>query len=101
MQSNNTQRTLEPIPIYFKKAWSTNTKTYLVYPDWTLNQFRDALKPLIAIDFNLNLDNESFELVHMGQLEGENGNTFPQSNEIKLKDLWSSQLNIGFYIRII
>ena len=36
-------------------------KTYLVYPDWTLNQFRDALKPLVAIDFTM--DPDIFEFV--------------------------------------
>ncbi len=95
--NNNMQNTMNPVPVYFKEAWTTNTKIYLLYPDWTLNQFRDALKPLIAIDFNMEPD--EFDLIHVGQAGSENGDPCPHSNDIKLKDLWTPQLNIGFYIR--
>jgi hypothetical protein len=53
------------------------------------------MKPLIAIDFGF----DAFEFVLVGQPEGENGNPMPQSNEIKLKELWTSELMIAFYIR--
>jgi hypothetical protein len=46
--NNNTYLTIPPAYVYFKEAWTTNRKTYLIYPDWTLNQFRDALKPLVG-----------------------------------------------------
>ena len=95
--NNNIQNTMNPIPVYFKEAWTTNTKTYLVYPDWTLNQFRDAFKPLVAIDFHMEPD--AFEFVLVGQPGSENGDPCPQSNEIKLKELWTSELMIAFYIR--
>jgi hypothetical protein len=96
MQSNNNNYlTIPPVYVYFKEAWTTNTKSYLVYPDWTLNQFRDAIKPIIAIDFGF----DAFDLVRVGQPSGENGDPIPQSNEIFLKDLWTSELTISFYIR--
>jgi len=92
---NNMQLTCNPVPVYFKEAFTINTKTYLVYPDWTLNQFRDSMKPLIAIDFGF----DAFDLVPTGQLSAENGSPLPQSNEILLKNLWTPELKIAFYIR--
>jgi hypothetical protein len=89
------QTIIPPVYVYFKEAWTTNRKNYLVYPDWTLNQFRDAMKPLIAIDFGF----DAFELVQTGQSSSENSEAIPQSNDIKLKDLWTSELTIAFYIR--
>ena len=98
MQSNNNNNNAisrDPVPIYFKEAWTENTKMYLVYPDWTLNQFRDAMKPIIAIDFGF----DAFDLVQTGQPSSENGEPIAQSNDIKLKDLYTSELMIAFYIR--
>jgi hypothetical protein len=97
MQSTN-QRTHPPVPIYFKESFTTNTKIYYVYPDWSLYQFESALKPLIAIDFAI--ESGAFVLVLMGQPCGENGDPIPQQDDgIKLADLWEPELNIGFYIR--
>ena len=96
-QSQNISQTFKPVLVYFKEAWTENTKKYYVYPDWSLNQFRDALKPLIAIDFQLEPD--LFELVLVGQNLNENGLVIGQSNEIKLYQLWGHELNICFYIR--
>jgi hypothetical protein len=96
MQSTTNQRqTYAPVSVYFKEAFTTNTKNYTVYPDWTLNQFRDAMKPLITIDFGI----DAFNLVLVGQPGDENGDPMPHSNEIFLKDLWKPDLNIAFYIR--
>ena len=95
--NNNTYLTIPPVYVYFKEAWTINRKTYLIYLDWTLNQFRDALKPLVAIDFNMEPD--AFEFVLVGQPQGELGSSLPQSNDIKMKDLWTQELMISFYIR--
>jgi hypothetical protein len=53
------------------------------------------MKPIIAIDFGF----DAFDLVQTGQPSSENGEPMAQSNEIKLKDLWTSELTIAFYIR--
>jgi hypothetical protein len=95
--NNNNYLTIPPVYVYFKEAWTTNKKTYLIYPDWTLNQFRDAMKSLVAIDFNMEPD--AFDFVLVGQPQGELGSSLPQSNEIKLRDLWAQELTISFYIR--
>jgi hypothetical protein len=94
--NDNNYLTIPPVYVYFKEAFTNNRKTYLVYPDWTLNQFRDAMKPIIAIDFGF----DAFDLVQTGQPSSENGEPLQQSNDIKLKDLWTSELlMISFYIR--
>ena len=97
MQSQKISQTFKPVLVYFKKAWTENTKKYYVYPDWTLNQFRDALKPMIANDFQLEPD--LFELVLVGQDLNENGLVIDQSIEIKLYQLWGRELAISFYVR--
>lgn len=97
MQSNN--QTVSPVNAYFKEAWTENTNMYKIYPDWTLNQFRDTLKPVISQDFNLPPD--AFDIVDAGQNLGENGQALAQSNDIKLRDVFNfnSKCNIAFYIR--
>jgi len=91
------RQTYAPVPVYFKEILTTNTQIYYVYPDWTLAQFKAALKPLISIDFEI--ESDAFVLVLMGQPDGENGDPIPQLDGIKLADLWEPELNIGFYIR--
>ena len=88
-----------PVNVYFKEAWTENTKVYKIYPDWTLNQFRDTLKPIIAQDFNLAPD--AFEIVEAGKNAGENDQALAQSNDIRLQDLFNfnSNCNLVFYIR--
>ena len=104
MQSTNNNdinmpQTIKPVEVYFKEALTVNTKMYIVYPDWTLMQFLLAIKPLISIDFGLNVN--AFELVPVGQYAGERGPAVQQSNDITLHNLWSPNLHIGFYIRRI
>ena len=97
MQSNNNNnaRSRDPVPIYFKEALTNNTKMYLVYPDWSFNQFINALAPMIAIDFGFN----SFDLVLVGQAAGENGDALMPLIDMKIVDLLSQTINIAFYIR--
>lgn len=98
MQQNNTNnnaRSRDPVPIYFKEAFTNNTKIYLVYPDWSFNQFINALAPMITIDFGFN----SFDLVLVGQERDENGDVLRPLIDMKIVDLLSQTINIGFYIR--
>ena len=97
--SNSNIQSFKPVLVYFKEAWTENSVEYLVYPSWTLNQFRDTLKPLIAMDFNL--EPGSFDIVNAGQQLSENGQPIGQSNEIKLHHLWGQHLEVSFYIRRI
>jgi len=94
MQQNNV-RSREPIHIYFKEALTDNTKIYLVYPDWSFNQFINALDPIITIDFGFN----DFDLVLVGQEGDENGAKLQPLIDMKIVDLLSQTINIAFYIR--
>jgi hypothetical protein len=94
-QSNNNARSRDPVPIYFKEALTNNTKIYLVYPDWTFEQFINALSPMIAIDFGFN----AFDLVLVGQEGDENGAVLQPLIDMKIVDLLSQTINIAFYIR--
>ena len=93
--TNNNARSRDPIPIYFKEALTTNTKNYLVYPDWSFNQFINALAPMIAIDFGF----DAFDLVLVGQEGDENGEALMPLIDMKIVDLLSQTINIAFYIR--
>ena len=88
---------LSPVSVYFKKAMTEQTKTYLVYPDWTITQFQAAIRPLISIDFGIGM--EDFELVPTGQELSENAAPIHWINDIKLYEIWTKQLCVGFYIR--
>ena len=94
--------TLKPVLIYFKAIDTGNTTTYLVYPDWNINQFINAIQPLISIDFNV--DEESFELIPAGQDDQENGLSIHQYSpdfNTKLSELFDKILQVSFYIRWI
>ena len=95
MQQNNNTRSRDPLPIYFKEALTNNTKIYLVYPDWTFEQFINAMSPMIAIDFGFN----AFDLVLVGQEGDENGAVLQPLIDMKIVDLLSQNINIAFYVR--
>ena len=91
--------TFPPVSVYFKKVMTLETKTYLVYPDWTISHFHLAIRPLIMIDFETS---EDFELVETGQEEGEYGLATDLVSDIQLHEIYEirgSTLCVGFYIR--
>ena len=89
--------TFKPVSIYFKMVLTDRVKNYLVYPNWTITEFQAALRPLIRIDFEIN--DPDFDLVPTGQDESENGSAMQLENDIKLYEVWTPQLCVGFYIR--
>ena len=93
--NNNNARSRDPVPVYFKETLTANTKMYLVYPDWSFDQFINSLAPMIAIDFGFN----AFDLVLVGQAAAENGDALMPLIDMKIVDLLSHDINIAFYIR--
>lgn len=89
--------TFQPVPVYFKKVFTEQSKTYLVYPDWTITQFQAAIRPLISIDFNI--ESENIELVETGQDDSENASAIQIINDTKMYEVWTSALNVSFYVR--
>jgi len=88
---------MKPVYVYFKEAWTENNIKYLVYPNWTLTQFRNSISPLISIDFNIDIG--AFEIVLVGQEKGESGDPIGVSDQIQLYQLWGKTLEVCFYIR--
>ncbi len=88
--------TFKPVSVYFKMVQTEYTKNYLVYPNWTITEFQAALRPLIRIDFEIN---DNFELIPTGQDDSEDGTAIQLINAIKLYEVWTPQLCVGFYIR--
>ena len=56
------------IEVYFKLAWTTQTKMYMLDPNWTISNFKNIIKTKILTDFNV----MQYELVDtmQRQIEG-------------------------------
>ena len=97
INNNMQQQSFKPVSVYFKEAFTSNTKMYQIYPDWTLNLFIYSVTPLISVDFGLELN--AFELLDMGQELAEHGAALRPTDSILLRNMWTPELNVCFYIR--
>ena len=97
---NQDNRVNQFISVYFKQAWTCNTKYYSVCPSWTCGQLVTRLNFIIAADFNI--DPSQIQLVPFGQPKAEHGDPvdiYGTYTSTQLRELWSSNLEMGFYIR--
>ena len=93
------------IPVYFKEVYTTKVMYYNLDHNWTKSQFMTYIRPLIARDFNINIDN--FEIVETGQeLRNDDNQLLPSEeapgieiNNVKLREIWGDSLNVSFYVR--
>jgi hypothetical protein len=88
------------ISIYFKEAWTNNTKYYKVYTGWSFGHLMNALGQLISDDFRINP--ELLQLVPFGQDSAENGDPidiYGQFTATQLREYWNQESEMGFYIR--
>jgi|688.fasta_scaffold941122_1 hypothetical protein len=83
--------------IYFKLAWTTETKYYRVNKYWTMRRFLDTISPLIELDFRL--EQGQFELVEMGA--SENAEAIVIEETETLESMYGPNVNVSFYIRQI
>lgn len=83
--------------IYFKLAWTTETKYYRVNKYWTMRRFLDTVSPLIERDFRI--DQGQFELVEMGA--SENADAIVIEEDETLESIYGPNVNVSFYIRRI
>lgn len=84
-------------PVYFKEAWTENSKIYQLNPEWSLCYMMDIMQQQLTIDFNLG--DADFVLVLAGQNAGENAEPIYRTNDISLQDILGRDLNGAFYIR--
>jgi ABC-type proline/glycine betaine transport system substrate-binding protein len=84
-----------PVLLHLKKVFTTNTKIYIINPDWTIKQLTDYIAPYIIPDFGLN----EFELVEVGQNGAEYADPIQITTRHKVKDLYPGETDIYCYIR--
>ena len=82
------------ISIYFKEAWTDNTKYYLINPIWNQEQLYTYLNPFILTNFNIS----DFEIVEMGQILMENAASINLGDTL-LEQKYGNSLQVSFYIR--
>jgi len=94
------ENTGQLVNIYFKEAWTCNTKSYLVYTAWTFGQMMTALSRFIARDFHI--DYCILRIVPFGQPQGEKGDAidiYGTFTDVQIREYWDSTLNMGFYVK--
>jgi len=92
------EATLQTFPVYFKQAWTTNTHIIPVYPELTITEFIETVKPLLSIHFSIEIDN--LELIEAGSIGSETAEPLVESNK-KMREVWGNNLNnASFYVRI-
>ena len=84
-----------PVRLHLKKIFTTNTKIYLVNPNWTIKQLSDFIAPYIIPDFGL----DEFELVNIGQDEAEYAQHIYRSTTNKISYLYPGENDIYCYVR--
>lgn len=99
-------RTNSYYELYFKLAYSCQTKKYFVRSNVTLSQFIDDIKMRARSDFHLS-DDEDVEIVEAGQYHNINGRDPElapalQPSNVLLSEMYeNTNKNIAFYIRKI
>ena len=87
--------------IYFKLAYTANTRRYHVDRNWKLDDFWNIMKSRIIRDFEI----EEFEIVEAGQNVhngiAEQGIAFNKNEDIRLCEKYGPNVNVSFYIRHI
>jgi hypothetical protein len=89
-----------PVEVYFKLARTTQTRMYMLYPNWTISDFKNIIKSRIYQDFNV----MQHELVETGQyMPGVDSEDMPalQTTHETLVSKYGPRLEISFYIRPI
>uniref|UniRef100_A0A6C0ISP8 RING-type domain-containing protein n=1 Tax=viral metagenome TaxID=1070528 RepID=A0A6C0ISP8_9ZZZZ len=94
------------IPVSFTPLYSTNIKSIHINPNWTIKQLYDSISPIIKQLFHIN------EFVLIEIKSNNTNNLFPNEayphieiNNIntstfqKINTLWTSKLNVSFYVK--
>lgn len=101
--------TNEWVTVYFKEAYTTNTKYYNIKINWTIEQFLGIVKEWIIQDFNLddrNYSNYSINIIEMCQeIPGVKSEDAPEVEEEQIsyynKYIINNNWPAGFYIKIV
>jgi hypothetical protein len=84
--------------VLFKEVWTNNTTRININPNWTITQFIENVRPILAVEFNTH----DFDIIEAGQnvhnIVSETAPALEYSN-IQIKNKWGDSMNVSFYIR--
>lgn len=87
--------------VYFKVAYTGNSKHYYVCPEWKMDDFFNIMKAHIIRDFAI----EEFEIVEAGQNTpsgfAEEAPSLDRNDSKLLREKYGEHLDVSFYIRPI
>lgn len=86
------------IPVSFKEVFKKEIRHLHLNPNWTTQQMLETIVPIIARQ--LNMREEDVEIVEVNCLQkpSELGPALTKTQQ-KLKELWTSELDVAFYVR--
>ena len=100
--------TNEWVTVYFKEAFTSNTKYYNIKINWTIEQFLGIVQEWIIQDFNLddrNYPNYSINIIEMGQeisgVKSEDASKVEEEQLSYYNKYISNNKWPGFYIKIV
>lgn len=87
--------------LYFKLAYTCQSKRYRIHPDWTIQEFLEHVRTWARRDFDFN-DNDIIDIIEAGNPNNVNGpdaEVAPaiQDDNTRVKDKFTSMS--AFYVR--
>jgi len=88
-----------PFNIDIKEIFTSNTRKYVIYKEWTTKQLLDNLYPLLSAEFNIEIENiEIVASIHAAAGSEKAPAIEPSDNTVI--DLWGEKLMyVAFYVR--
>jgi hypothetical protein len=86
------------IPVDFKKVFTNEVRHLSLNPSWTTHQMLETIVPIISQQ--LDIPEDEVEIVEASPaFKPAEAGPFLTKTQTKLKDLWTSELNVAFYVR--
>jgi hypothetical protein len=86
------------IPVVFKEVFKNDVRHLYLNPSWTTQQMLETIIPIIATQLSVQEDEVEVIEVRTDINPAESGPALTKT-QTKLKDLWTSELNVAFYVR--
>ena len=88
-----------PFNIDIKEVFTSNTRKYVIYKEWTTKQLLDNLYPLLSAEFNIPIEDIEIVASLHAAAGSEKGPAIEPSDNIVI-DLWGEKLMyVAFYVR--
>ncbi len=86
------------IPVEFKEVFKREVRHLYLNPSWTTQQMLETVVPIIAEQLAIQEDEVEIIEVRTDINPAESGPAITKT-QTKLKDLWTSELRVAFYVR--